>query len=138
MEIVLKRKVVFKESSKELWGPLPWYKLLTKKEISRDRKEGDVDVYTDSNTNSDAIDIPIEDMKALIQKAEDAGANYIQIDYHCDHEEYDIYGSLITRPTEEEVAKRVSEEKKIFEKQKQDAIKRLQYQIVQVKATKLK
>ena len=119
-EIILKRKVVFEGNSGELYGTYPFRKFLTKEEIERDDEHCDVDVYTDSYTDADSKDILIEDMKALIKKAEDAGANYIQIDYHCDHEEYEIYGSLITRATEDEINEKkrkeaVSEKMKICE-----------------------
>jgi len=117
MEIILNRKVVFEGQSEELYGSYPWRKFLTKKEIERDDEECDVDVYTDSYTDSDSKDIPIEDIKALIQKAEDAGANYIQIDYHCDHEEYEIYGSHISRKTKKEVDK-YNKVKSVSEKMK--------------------
>tara|TARA_R110000851_G_scaffold152826_3_gene294629 strand:- start:12 stop:359 length:348 start_codon:yes stop_codon:yes gene_type:complete len=100
MEINLKRKIVFEQSSEELYDAFN-RKFLNKEEIESDNEH--YNVYTDSDTDSDARDISIEDMKELIQKAEDAGANFIQIDYHCDHSEYNIYGSLITRATDEEV-----------------------------------
>tara|TARA_R110000796_G_scaffold248124_1_gene374528 strand:- start:7943 stop:8353 length:411 start_codon:yes stop_codon:yes gene_type:complete len=106
MEVILNREVVFNESSSELWGDLPWHQFLTRKEILRsDRARCGIDVYASSDTDSEAGDIPIEDMKALIQKAENAGANYIQIDWHCDHEEYDVYGSRISRKSKEELDK---------------------------------
>jgi len=118
MEIILNRKVVFEEQSKELWGAYPWYKFLTKDEIKRYENDDEgIDVYPDSYTNAESKDIPIEWMKKLIEKAEKAGANYIQIDYHCDHEEYDIYGSLITRKSDEEVEK-YKKDKSVSEKMK--------------------
>lgn len=118
-EIILKRKVVFEQSSEELWGPYPWMQFLNIEEFKAWQKDKlDLHIYTDSYTDAESKDIPIVIMKALIKKAEDAGANYIQIDYHCDHEEYDIYGSQITRATEDEVEEqkrkeRVSEKMKI-------------------------
>jgi len=56
-------------------------------------------------------------MKVLIQKAEDAGANYIQIDYHCDHEEYEVYGSLLTRASQVEKEK-IEQKERISKKLK--------------------
>tara|TARA_R110000772_G_scaffold17946_3_gene50000 strand:+ start:147050 stop:147454 length:405 start_codon:yes stop_codon:yes gene_type:complete len=133
MEIKLKRKVVFEESSEELWGAYPWFQFLTKGEIKRYNDDCDVDVIIDSETNGESKDIPIEDLKALIQKAEDAGANFIQIDYHCDHEEYDVYGSLVTRATEGELQELVTKENEQKEKEKQARIKHLQEEIEQLK-----
>ena len=51
-EIILKRKVVFQESSEALWGTNhPWYKFLKQNEINRDKKHGDVDIIIDSYKN---------------------------------------------------------------------------------------
>jgi hypothetical protein len=105
LEIKLKRKVVFQESSEQLYDAFAM-QFATIKEMTK--HQGDVDCDVDKWTDSEAGDIPIESMKALIQKAEDAGANFIQIDWHCDHEEYDVYGSKITR-VDEEGLKRIAE-----------------------------
>lgn len=132
-EIILKRKVVFQGNSEELYGAYPFRKLLTKKEFERYNEYCDISVYTDSYTDANSRDISIEDMKALIKKAEDAGANYIQIDYHCDHEEYDIYGSLITRPTKEE-DEEIKRVKRVGEKMKiSGRIRNLEAQIEELK-----
>ena len=135
MEVRLKRKIVFEDTSEELWGVYPYRKLITKKELSTYENDGG-DVYTSSDTDSEARDIPIEDMKALIQKAEDAGANFIQIDWHCDHDEYNIYGSLITRATDEENAD--YEEAQVIKKQleKEREIKQLEAKLLKLKNRK--
>lgn len=116
-EIWLKRKVVFEGRSEELYGTYPFHQFLTKAEIDRDSKHCDIDVYPDSYTDAEAKDISIEAMKVLIQKAEDAGANYIQIDYHCDHEEYEVYGSLLTRASQVEKEK-IEQKERISKKLK--------------------
>lgn len=111
-EIVLKRKVVFEGQTEELWGIYPFIQFLNKKEL-KDYDDDILDLYirTDSYTNAESKDIPIEDLKRLIQQAEDAGANYIQIDYHPDHENYEIYGSILSRPTPEEDEDRKKKER---------------------------
>jgi hypothetical protein len=104
IEIKLKREVVFEEASDELYDVMEHY-FGTKEEIEQYQESCDVIATVDTYTNSDSKDIPIKDMKELIQRAEDAGANFIQIDYHCDHEEYEVYGSKITRLDEEAIIK---------------------------------
>lgn len=36
--------------------------------------------------------VNIDKMIEKLQEMKQAGANYASIDYHCDHQEYDIYG----------------------------------------------
>lgn len=101
---ILKRKVVFEKSSEELWGAYPWLPLISKQEGDEYiNSELDLYIKTDIDTNSKTKDIPIKDIKNLITEAEKAGANYIQIDWNCDHQEYDIYGSKVTVPSSEEL-----------------------------------
>ena len=98
-EIILKRELVFQKSSGELWGAYPWLDLLSEEDRNGYVNDNlDLNVYTDSYTDANSKDISIKEMKKLIAEAEKAGANYIQIDYHCDHEEYNVYGSKITVP----------------------------------------
>jgi len=127
-EIILKRKVVLEESSEELYNVMVQY-FGTKEEIERYNNNYDVHATVDTYTNSDASDIPIEVMKDLIQKAEDAGANFIQIDYHCDHEEYEVYGSKITRLDEPEILKIKKKKALLRKKQNEERIANHQKQI---------
>jgi hypothetical protein len=133
-EIVLKREVVFQKSSGELWGVYPWLDLLKEEDKNAWQDDKlDLNIYTDSYTHADSKDIPIKEMKKLIVEAENAGANYIQIDYHCDHEEYDIYGSKITLPEpleEEKILNKIRISKKMALAGK---IRNLQAQIKELK-----
>ena len=130
LEIKLKREIVFEGNSEELYGIFA-DRFSTKEE--RDKYEYEIDAYTDNDTDSEARDIPIEDMKALIQKAEDAGANFISIDYHCDHEEYDIYGSKISRISDIDVIKEKKKQAIAEALKKKDKIRNLEDQIAELK-----
>ena len=132
LEIKLKREIVFEESSRELYS-VYIEEFATKKEFKKWEDDYDGDAEVDGYINSEASDIPIKEMKDLIQKAEDAGANFISIDYHCDHVEYDIYGSKITRISDGDVLKE-KEKKAISEGLKKKAkIKNLEEQIAELK-----
>lgn len=136
-ELVLKREVVFEESTEELWGSYPYLQFLTAEEFKAWKNDKlDINISTDTYTNAESKDIPIQWMKLMIEKAERAGANFIQIDYHCDHEEYDVYGSKLTLPTPEDEAKRKEKERKKKEAQIDSQIKRLQEQMDRLKRNK--
>jgi hypothetical protein len=66
---------------------------------ARKVNEGD-----DSYVDSYAEPIPIEVMKKHIEDSEAKGANFIVVDWHSDHSEYDIYGLKIRRESEDENA----------------------------------
>lgn len=109
--IKLKREIVFEQSSDELYSK-HLEAFATEEELEVWREDYELDVVIDIDTDSEAEDIPIEEMKALIQRAEDAGANFISIDYHCDHIEYDIYGSKISRLSGSD-SKKIDDAKKL-------------------------
>jgi len=128
LEIKLKREIVFEDNSEELYDVMVRY-FGTKEEIKRYNDSCDVVATVDTYINSEAKDIPIQVMKDLIQKAEDAGANFIQIDYHCDHEEYEVYGSKITRLDEAEILKIKKKKVLLTKKQNEETITNLQASI---------
>jgi hypothetical protein len=102
-EIKVKVDAVYYESSEELVQIMNQY-FMTESEKQNDDDE--VDIYVDVNfEQSDALPIPIGIMKQMIQDAEDKGANFICVDFHCDHMEYDIYGLKIDRLDEVDVEK---------------------------------
>jgi len=109
--------------------------LATTEELSKDeyvniKFNGD-DVYA-----SDSQIIPIVELKKLIEKVENAGANFIAIDFHTDHLEYDILGYRISRMTDNEV--QVVKQMKLLEKEKSKLFKiqELENQIALLKSVK--
>lgn len=101
LEIKVKSKTVFRESSDEL-KYLEAEAIATKEELKT--YEYVCLEFSDNNVyQSDAGIIPIQKIKELIDKAEASGANFVAIDYHCDHVEYDVYGYHVERMTQEEI-----------------------------------
>lgn len=47
--------------------------------------------------------VKIETLKKMLSELEDKGCNYVSIDYHCDHIEYDIFGLDVHSSTEKEI-----------------------------------
>lgn len=47
--------------------------------------------------------VKIEVLKEMLSKLEEKGCNYVSIDYHCDHIEYDICGIDVHVSTEDEI-----------------------------------
>ena len=65
----------------------------------------------------EATMVPISTIRKMLLAAENKGANFVSIDFHCDHGEYDIYGLKVKRASTEVIDK--EEEKKLkFEKEK--------------------
>lgn len=75
------------------------------------------------------IDSLIEKLNELKTK----GANYCQIDYHCDHIGYDISGWLIRKVTQEDIDLENSNLKEFAEKNKQKQIKDLEEKLSRLK-----
>jgi len=133
-QIDVKTKEVFKGSSEYLPDVEFDYFIRSeeKSQISEDdfrclRFHGD-DVY-----QLDARIIPLQDLKTLIEKAENSGANFVVVDYHVDHFDYNIIGFEITRMDEKEILVAESLEKAREEKNKQEQIKKLEEQMKKLK-----
>jgi hypothetical protein len=47
--------------------------------------------------------IKIDELRKILTVIEKSGCNYVSIDYHCDHEEYEFYGADVHAATEEEI-----------------------------------
>ena len=90
IEVKLICEEVFSSSTEELDFVLQDRFLTQKEKDANDN--GDGYFYADTQymkgSYVDGVPAPIEMIKELIEKAEKAGANYIFIDYHCDHIEF--------------------------------------------------
>ena len=129
LEIKVKSKTVFRESSDEV-RHLQTEMFATKEEL--EKYEYLYLTFDDNKVyQTEAAIIPIQKIKELIDKAEASGANFVAIDYHCDHGEYDVYGYHVERMTQEEIdaleAKKAENKKTINEAK----IKQLEEQIIQ-------
>lgn len=56
-----------------------------------------------SEGNYSNYPIKIDVLRKIFTNIENSGCNYVCIDYHCDHEEYEFYGADVHAATEEEI-----------------------------------
>jgi len=80
-----------------------------------------------------ATPIPIGVMKAHIDKVEKKGANFVSIDWHCDHGEYEIHGLKLKRETKDEKERAIEKQNEINLSTKKIELKRLEGEIVRLK-----
>jgi hypothetical protein len=73
--------------------------------------------------------MPIDEAIEMLQKMKEKGANYIEIDYHCDHVSYLFSGWEIRLATPEEEAAETDAQKSEQMQQKEEKIKELQKQL---------
>jgi hypothetical protein len=69
-------------------------------------------IYRKGGMYHDSYPIKIDDLKRIISKAEKAGANYIAIDYNCDHPDYTFFGLDIHAATHTELAEHNNQQRK--------------------------
>lgn len=136
-EILLKRDLVYKKETEDLIYDIDTFnQFLSDDEKKLESCGTELFIEIDKYTDSDSDDISILKFKKLINEAEKAGANYIQIEWHQDHQTYIIYGSKIQRPN-----KNITQEIKETKKKKMiskidNNIKYLEDQIKQLKKHK--
>lgn len=82
---------------------------------------------------SDAGLVKIDELITILQELKDKGANYVACDWHCDHQELDVYGFNYRKSTDEEV--QVVEE---AAKAKKELLKQRQIKEIEEKLSKLK
>jgi len=80
-----------------------------------------------------ATPMPIDALKAHIDKVEEKGANFISIDWHCDHREYEITGLTIERETKSEKERAIEDQRLINLSTKKIELKRLEGEIIRLK-----
>jgi hypothetical protein len=97
-------------------------------EIDDDYREiGDVN-------QSDAGLVKIDDLITILQQLKDKGSNYVACDWHCDHQELDVYGFNYRKSTDVEVqaVEDAANAKKELLKQRQ--IKEMEEKLAKLKA----
>lgn len=85
------------------------------------------------NTYYDAGIIKIDTIIESLQELKSKGANYAAIDWHCDHQEMEIYGVEFRPSTKEEINKYEADIRKEKKQRKEEEIKRLEKQLEQLK-----
>ena len=83
------------------------------------------------NDNSQQYHISIDEVIFYLQKLKQQGANFVEINYHTDHQEYEFTGYLLQKSSKEEIEKYSLQEEKYFE-----ALKRVEELENQIKSLK--
>jgi len=86
-----------------------------------------------STNAEDCYPVEIDSLIEKLNELKIKGANYVQIDYHCDHIGYDISGWLIRKVTQEDIDLENSNLKEFAEKNKQKQIKDLEEKLSKLK-----
>ncbi len=132
LEIKITREHYISESTEQLSN------LLTEEFATSDEVKSHEYVYTspiDKNECrlTDTSMISIEALKKIINKIEATGATHVAIDYHCDHDEYDIYGFKVERASEETIRVWNEMEELKANRQKTDEIAKLEKKLESLK-----
>jgi hypothetical protein len=77
--------------------------------------------------------ISIENMRKTLDKFEKQGANYVNVDFHCDHNEVEVTGVIYRRSTDEEIALFIKSEEEKKENAKAEHIEKLEAEIERIK-----
>ena len=93
----------------------------------------DYEEIGDTN-QSDAGLVKIDDLITILQELKDKGANYVACDWHCDHQELDVYGFNYIKSTDEEVQAIEDAVKVKKELLKQRQIKEMEDKLAKLKA----
>ena len=77
--------------------------------------------------------VSIENMRKALDEFEKQGANYVNVDFHCDHNEVEVTGVIFRKSTQEEVDNYTKEKLDQKDAQKTKEIARLQAEIDRIK-----
>ena len=86
------------------------------------------------NNQSDAGLVKIDELITILQGLKEKGANYVACDWHCDHQELDVYGFNYRKSTDEEVQAIEDAAKAKKELLKQRQIKEMEEKLAKLKA----
>lgn len=78
--------------------------------------------------------VKIDELITILQELKDKGANYVACDWHCDHQELDVYGFNYRKSTDEEVQAIENAEKAKKELLKQRQIKEMEEKLAKLKS----
>jgi len=77
--------------------------------------------------------VSIENMRKALDEFEKQGANYVNVDFHCDHNEVEVTGLIYRRSTDEEIALFIKSEEEKKENAKAEHIAKLEAEIERIK-----
>jgi hypothetical protein len=92
--------------------------LFGEKQVHEIYEEGHPSDYIIEKDNSDMYPMSIEYLESIIVKLKAKGANYVAIDYNCDHPDYTFSGYSVGEATKEDIQER---DNKVKLKQEQNA-----------------
>lgn len=131
LEVKVTREIVFEESTDHLDS------LKTDMFATKEEKETSEYQYTTDIDNGEvyleATEVEISVMRKLLDKAEKAGGNFVSIDFHGDHGEYDVYGLKLERASVEVVDADIEEERIAKEGKRQQKISELEAELKELK-----
>ena len=98
----------------------------------------DWDVHSDTTTlgevlYADAGLVKIEELIATLIDLNSRGANYVSCDWHCDHQELEVYGVEYRLATGDEVKPVLEKRKELAEKKKAREIELLEEKLKKLK-----
>jgi hypothetical protein len=98
----------------------------------------DWDIHSDAKTFGDALYleaglVKIEELISTLVELNSKGANYVACDWHCDHQELEVYGVEFRLATPEEVAKYIAKRDQDKKESDEAKIKRLEEQLKTLK-----
>ena len=131
LEVKVTREIVFEDNTEEL-DFLKARIFATKEE----KEHSEYQYITDIDKGEvylEAKEVPISIMRKLLDKAEIAGANFISIDFHGDHGEYDVYGLKIERASDEVINEGIKSELILVEERKRAKIVELEAELKELK-----
>jgi hypothetical protein len=98
----------------------------------------DWDIHSDSTTlgevlYSDAGLVKIEELIATLIDLNSKGANYVACDWHCDHQELEVYGVEFRLATGDEVEPVLKKRRELAERKKEREIEMLEEKLKKLK-----
>jgi hypothetical protein len=78
--------------------------------LGKDFEDDHDDIY-EGNTNRVNDPIKIDDLIMMLVDLKTLGANYVSIDYHTDHREYELDGQEVRLATQEEIDEHIRKDK---------------------------
>ena len=77
--------------------------------------------------------VSIENMRKALDEFEKQGANYVNVDFHCDHNEVEVPGIIYSRSTDDEITSFIKSEEEKKENAKAEHIAKLEAEIERIK-----
>ena len=98
----------------------------------------DWDIHSDTKTFGDALYleaglVKIEELISTLVELNSKGANYVACDWHCDHQELEVYGVEFRLATPEEAAEYIAKRDQYKKESDEAKIKRLEEQLKTLK-----